>query len=410
MNFFRKHFELIKLKFGIHYYLLLVTWGLVVVYGIISIVIITYYFFQPDIIFSDTGLFSIPKNIHWYYIFLGAILFQIIFVFLAYQFMKYMRECSFWDSEKDIISIYLILVINLLTIPFHLSLGSSFFDYQKGSEIFAKDWFLGTFRRILNENEREKLTQETVKNFLEKIDVTKEIKDKLKIWASENTKVFLNKYEDGSSIATEYVSDQLKIQKEFLQREEVKKLEVFIDKTDKEQQGWFPWIYDQTIKGLNCFNPFVADSETCLIAWLSLIVVISIAVWAVASNTPPSNLGNNLGNIPSQVDPMTALKNEVVKMQTVLEKVLSSGNLDPQSEINMRLFSEMIVPQQKIKSILKEISNTSGFNLPDGMPPIPLPQEKKNEIIFEILLAFESNETSTANMAIEIFQNLVTNF
>jgi len=125
----------------------------------------------------------------------------------------------------------------------------------------------------------------------EKIEASKEIKDQLKNWAIENTKSILEKYDEGSAFATEYLSKKLEIQKEFLQLEEIKrhnqaiKISDFVDKTPKDQQGLSPWIFEKTINVLNYWNPFVTDYKTCASAWALLLVTGFIILAISKSNS-----------------------------------------------------------------------------------------------------------------------------
>ena len=245
--------------------------------GIINFVILTYFYMQQDISFRATGWFPIPENIHWYHIFLVLILVRMLIVFITHHLTEYIKNFSLWTEKKKKNALYALAAVNLLTLPINLPLIGGFYAYMKGNEIISNNWFLGTFRRVLSENERAKFYDETVQNFLEKIKISKEIKDQLKNWTLENAKTFSEKYNEGSAFATEYILEKLEIQKEFLQHEEIKnqnqaiKIENFIEPTAKDQQELLPWMFDKTMNGLNYFNPFVTDYQTCAIAWIILL-------------------------------------------------------------------------------------------------------------------------------------------
>ena len=245
--------------------------------GIINFMILTYFYIQQDITFRATGWFAMPENIHWYHIFLFLILTRMLIVFTTHRLTEYIKNFSLWTEKEKKNALYALAAINILTLPINLPLIGGFYAYMKGSEIISNNWFLGTFRRILNENERENLYHEIIQNFLEKIEASKEVKEKLKNWAIENTRSMLEKYDDGSAFATQYVLEKFENQKEFLQLEEIKnhkqaiKMEDLVDQTVKDQQGLFPWIFDKTINGLNYWNPFVTDPKTCAMAWILLL-------------------------------------------------------------------------------------------------------------------------------------------
>ena len=236
--------------------------------GIINILILTYFYIQQNITFRATGWFPIPENIYWWYhIFLVLIIVRMLIVFTTYYLAEYIKKFSLWTEKKKKNALHALAVINLLTFPINLPLIGGLYGYIQGREIISNNWFLGTFRRILTENERENLYQGTVQNFLEKIETSKEIKDQIKNWAIENTKTILEKYDEGSVFATEYLSEKLEIQKELF--EEIKKHKEAIK--IEEQQGYLPWMYENTINVFNVWNPYVTDYKTCGTAWLALV-------------------------------------------------------------------------------------------------------------------------------------------
>ena len=245
--------------------------------GILTFVIFAYFYNKKDITFSNTGWFPLPENTHWYQIFVVLIVVRMLIVFITQQLTKYIKNVSLWTEKKKKNALNALAAINILTWPINLPFIGAFYAYIKGKEILFKNEFLGTFRRILNENERDKLYQETIQNFLEKSEASKEIKDKLKNWAIENTKSILEKYDEGSAFATKYLSENLEIQKQILQLEEIKKHNQVIKNEDHDSQGWWLWVYEHTTQGLNYFNPWGTDPITCAKAWGGLVIVLVIA-------------------------------------------------------------------------------------------------------------------------------------
>ena len=391
--------------------------------GIINFLIITYFYMQQDISFRATGWFPIPENMHWYHIFVLLIIIRMVIVFTTHQLTEYIKNFSLWTEKKKKNALRALTAINLLTLPFNLPLIGGFYAYIKGSEIISNNWCLGTFRRILNENEREKLYNETVQNFLEKIEVSKEVKDQLKNWAIENTKSIIEKYDDGSVFATEYLSEKLEIQKEFLQREEIKnsKVEDFVDQTTKDQQGLFPWIFEKTINGLNYFNPFVTDYKTCAIAWALLLGTGFIILLVSKSNFTPQSINDLTKGLKDQdikidtikKDTDAILKETVNKLnnhQNTINTLLDITSVNHQTtinhflnitSINQNLVKDMqeqiSESQEKINTMLSRMANPRGEIPPYSARGLPIPQsilteEKKNEIITNILTQDKKNE------------------
>lgn len=233
--------------------------------SLLNVIILTYFYFWADITFHATGWLALPQNIKWYYVFLGFIFLRMSLLFFTQEFSEYIKNVSLWNEKKKKTFLNALTVINLLTIPFNFPLIGSLFFYLKGNEIICKNLFLGTFQRPLNENEKNTFYQDTVQNFLEKVEASQEIKDQLKNWAFENTKSFLEKYKGGSASGTESVLKVLVDQKEFLQLEEILAAAKNVAQTqtiqiktvvNKPSQNNSTGIYDQinSLKEINIEN------------------------------------------------------------------------------------------------------------------------------------------------------------
>lgn len=433
--------------------------------GIINFLVLTYFYIQQDIIFCATGWLPIPENIHWwYYIFLLLIVVRMLIVLTTRYFAEYIKNFSLWTEEKKKNALYALAVINLLTLPINLPLIGSFYAYIKGSEILSNNLFLGTFRRILNENERYKLYQETIQNFIEKTEASKEIKDQLKNWTIENTKSILEKYDDGSAIATEYLSEKLEIQKEFLQREEIKNhnqaikvddvVDNIVDKTGNNIQKLFSWMYDQTINGLNYFNPFVTEPKTCAIAWAFLLGTgfLIFAVYqsnlsiqnefkylnSISDSTSDSakrqeHLMNTLRMVIGDQDRRLAkleragvtenksaqtvletaqeLRSEITSVQGIFHNVMQ--NQMQNKAVNIIMKEQMRDAQEKINMLIRKMANPRSDILPPysarGLPaPYNLlTQDDKNRILTNIFKKYEK-ESITMKTVQEMVRDAVT--
>jgi uncharacterized coiled-coil protein SlyX len=236
-------------------------------FGIIEVMILTYLYLQKDILFEFTGKLRMLENMHWYQIFLIFIVLRMFIILLTYHIAEFIKNSTRWNETKKKRALQFLGFVNLWTIPINLSLLGTFFAYLRGQEILSNNYFLGSLRRILNPEERLEMYQETIKKFLQNIEAStsKEIQDKLRTWAVDNTNEFLKKYDDGSTLASEYVSEQLKLE---LQKNV--NIEDLVKNT-KKAPGFGEIIIEKTIDGLNYFNPWVADWPTCVLAWTVLI-------------------------------------------------------------------------------------------------------------------------------------------
>jgi len=440
-------------------------------FEIINFLIITYFYMQQDIIFQATGWFSIPENIHWYNICLVAIIVRIIILLTTHYLREYIKYFSLWTEKEKKNALTALAGINLLTLTINFPLIGGFYAYMKGNEILSNNWFFGTFRRILNANERAKLSQETVQNFLEKTEASKEIKEQLKNWAIENSESILGKYDDGSVFATKYLAEKLEMQKEFLQLEKMQKelsqlLQLqknnqAISSSDLVDQGFFPWIYEQTIHGFNYFNPFVTDAKTCAIAWGLLLGtgLILLAVsksnlisWNEIKTEETSSSGHEVIYMSKAVlkatreaavkranDPVhqqlvnklqrvltdRKVKQDTIKTDTyaVLQEthdqlhdyqiVLNNISVSINQKLDLSIQEEISEAQEQIMKMIEKMRTSTGY-----IPPYAnisrlssenniLSQETKNEILRNIFKKHESQHISIIEeMTKEIINNL----
>ena len=204
--------------------------------------------------------------------------------------MKYFFD---WTGKIQKNVINGLSVINLLIIPLTFPVIAAFSAYLKGKEIFYNDVVFGTFRRYLSENEKKNLYQTTVQNFLEKSEVSKEILEKLNKFAHEKTKDFMIEYINGSDPATKYICKRLEIQKEFLQREELRIKNLALETVSTNQQTNLSWIYEKTIDGINVFNPWVAKPWDCATAWLLVAAALYLTYLGLRTQKWMVNIEKN---------------------------------------------------------------------------------------------------------------------
>ena len=345
--------------------------------GVLNLMILTILYFQKDISFRATGWFSIPENIHWYIIFLLFILVRMLIVFTTQYLTEYIKNFSLWTEKEKKNALNALAVFNLLTLPINLPLIGSLYAYLRGSEILSNNFFLGTFRRILTEDERKNLYNETVKNFLEKIKASKEIKNQLKNWAFENNEAILKKYDNGSAFATEYLSENLEIQKKFLELEELNKhnpaikIEDVVDKTTKDSQELLPWVYEKTTQGLNYFNPWVTDVKTCAFAWILLVGTVVIISLIFKSNFTDQSIQNLTNGLKDQ-DIKTETLDEHVNLTDQLIKELQDDfkdqdikmdNLKIETLNNLKLINNKFKNQKnKLDTLLSTTAHNHQLN------------------------------------------------
>jgi hypothetical protein len=335
---------------------------------------------------------------------------------------EYIKNLSLWNEKEKKNALNALAVINILTLPINLPLIGGLYTYLKGGEIISNNWFLGTFRRIITENERIESYQTNIQNFLEKMEASKEIKDQLKNWARENNKTILEKYDNGSAFATEYLSEQLEIQKNFLELEEIKNYNldqsVQTGFTDKDQQGLFPWIFEKTINGLNYWNPFVTDYKTCAIAWILLVGTGVILLVITKSNLISLNEIKCMNeDIKTNAESIIKQANFMQQSTKIIKNGFKSQNL--KIDVNKMTTDQVLIETiNKInyqQTILQNLSETAILNTkvnalmtaqikaiienPRSLIGVPhleniVIQEKKKQILTNMLKKYESQSLS----------------
>ena len=185
----------------------------------IDFLILIYFYIKTDVIFEAIGWLPFPKEIHWFLIFMVILLVRaLIAVFVTFT-IEYIKDLSLWtEKEKKnalYVPLYVLAGITLLLLPISLPLLWSYLAYMAGNEILFDHWVLGTFRRLLTEQEINTLYQETVQNFFEKIEASKEVKEQLTNFVQRSEQVFLKKYENGSVFGTEFFLREVEITKNY---------------------------------------------------------------------------------------------------------------------------------------------------------------------------------------------------
>lgn len=242
----------------------------------LNILIWIYYNFKAHFLAKAAGEFCFASE--KYTLFLEGIVFPTIIVLLIWLLKEYFFDLG--DKFKFFFFSFLIVDI-LWTLPTYLFFFGSFYAYMKGREVLAEHWDSGTFRRLLNENERTQLVQETVQDFLEKTEASKEVKAQLKAWANQNIAFFQKQYDAGSSAGTKSVLDRLTSVKESLQSSPSKDLS---QSTPKDQQGWWSWISDQTQQVFNYLSPLPAWEDFAIV----IFGVLALYLWILICFPPPS--------------------------------------------------------------------------------------------------------------------------
>lgn len=298
-----------------------ITNALTLLFGTLNVFILTYLYFFAEIVYLNTGWLKIPQAIHWYNVFLSLILLRLFVVFISNSFADYIKDYTLWSAKKKTTTLNVLALINLFTIPFSFPFLGLFYGYVKGQEILSQHWLLGTFRRILNEKERSTLFQESVQNFFDKMEASKQVKDQLQNWVRANAQSFLDKYDDGSALGTEYLSKQLTSQKEIFERIE-------LENAILNQKGYVAWMAEKTLNVLTTFNPFVTEPKTCMAAW-GLLLISGVFVILIVNNKMH---GDEIQALRVDVNSLQANSDNIVRnVQRILStspRNITSAKLD----------------------------------------------------------------------------------
>ena len=216
-----------------------------------------------NLFFAPIKSLPIPANVHWSYIFLVLLLLRMCISSFTSVFTNYIKNFSLWTERTKKIALNALGVLNISTLTINLPFLGSFYAYLTNQEILFKHPFLGMFRRKLSEAERDKLFQETVKNFSENMKDSTEIQNKWKTWVLENSKDFLERYDAGSSAAKDYLLKIFEQQQKFLQLQELQEMQkklFAIQELEKAKglQGFVRGLYEQFVWEMGEINSFIA--------------------------------------------------------------------------------------------------------------------------------------------------------
>ena len=252
--------------------------GFLLIFSLINLIIITYFFFKNDVIFCTPNWFAF-SNVeisNWYNIFVGLIFMRVLFTLITKEVGFYIKD-SFWAEKKKKTAFRFLTGINFFTMILNFPFLGSFYAYLQGSEILSEHLFFGSFRRLLNESERNALVEKTFLNFLEKAQVSSDIKDQLKIWINSNSQTILEKFNVGSTGGIEDFLNSLEIQKEFFLMEAIKKNSLPLKPAE-------PLLFDQTLNVFTNVSSWVFNHKIlicCLVVGVCIMIYYPDVNWAV---------------------------------------------------------------------------------------------------------------------------------